>query len=159
MGETLQAIAQFLKLNPRTVFALFAAGIGLWILLDRHVVEHQPLDLAVAYITCFGLFVLLGFIAEKAITAAAALWKRHTANAAVRRTAVSNIGLLDPEEIEALLCIYNSGLTRVRASHNFPAIEGLSRLNILQCESYSAPRDPSKGEGQPPWLRQNRRRF
>jgi len=61
MGSTLgwstvlQAIAQFLRLNARTAFALFAAGVFLWGLRRLEIVSRDPVELGVGYLAGFGL--------------------------------------------------------------------------------------------------------
>lgn len=73
LGETLHGIAEYLK-RARMAFALFAAGVSLLLLLHFEVIRSDhATEVAIAYASCFGLFVWLGFLVQKAIR-----WRKMT---------------------------------------------------------------------------------
>src|SRR5215207_5039516 len=49
VGEIFKGIAEFLRLNSRTAFALFAAGVSLWALVRFGIVTRDLAELGIAY--------------------------------------------------------------------------------------------------------------
>jgi hypothetical protein len=164
MGGILHAVAEFLKLNPRTAFALFAAGVGLWMLLHWGVVTHDVTELSVAYLASFGFFVWLYFRFES-LTAAIPRWRQRRvakreadareaaakaqAEAAraealqraemARKTAVANLAHLSSAEIETVKWMHHKQRFRIRASQNWFEISNLVNLSVLLVENQDQP--------------------
>src|SRR5689334_17212187 len=148
MGEIAKAIAEFLRLNTRTAFALFAAGVSIWVLLYYGIISRDPADLALGYLASFGLFVWLGYTVQKAIRwnklrlakkAAAANKQteeiRNDAKAeATRKATIENLRHLEDAEAETVFWMYHRTQYRVRASNNWYEFANLVNLNVLLVE-------------------------
>lgn len=134
MDAVLHAIAEFLKLNARTGFALFAAGVSMWLLRRYDVVaKDDAVALGIAYVACFGLFVWLIYLAEKI----GGFLVGSLANHARARAASANLRLLQPSEHEALAWIHHKRLSRIRADQRNATIHALERMGLLQVADYA----------------------
>jgi PAS domain-containing protein len=157
MGETLKAIAEFLRLSKRNAFALFAAGTTLWVLLRLDVVKNDALQIGVAYLACFGLWIFLSYTIEARIRVARSARRQLEATeqraraaevasaeaeqqaAADKTLALNNMRHLGEHESNAMIWIHNRGAKRIRASQHFSEIAGLVRLKILIVEDPDLP--------------------
>jgi Arc/MetJ-type ribon-helix-helix transcriptional regulator len=160
MEGVLHAVAEFLKLNQRTAFALFAAGVALWLLLHLNIITRDPVELGIAYLAAFGFFIWFHF-ATAGVASALRLWLgRRAAKAAAAKQAaaaahqaeldrlaavedmasaqsrtIANIGHLKPEEFETVAWMHHQQRFRIRANQRWAEIDQLTRLGILEIEN------------------------
>ena len=146
MGEITKAISDFLTINARTAFSLFAAGVALWFLRKYSIITGDATEMAVGYLTSFGLFVWIGFTARKLMrwmkvrrnqrTVAAAQRAKAEAD---REAAIQNLGHVNGAEVETLQWMYHKGLRRVRANGEWFEFRNLVNMKILLVEDPSQP--------------------
>jgi hypothetical protein len=160
MDGIIHTVAEFLKLNRRTAFALFAAGTTLWPLVRWNIITHDAIELSLGYLTAFGFFVWLHFTTES-LTAMVGRWLRRregkrTAEAraaaakvqaeadrveaieraeATRRTAVASLGHLNGPELETVGWMHHRQQFRIRANQSWVEIGTLVQLNVLLIEN------------------------
>jgi len=158
MGETAKAIAEFLRINKRTAFALFAAGCTLLILVKSKAIDSDPTWILLAYVSSFGFFVWAGFMVQIVMRnmqlrrrrieqqqkqkelagAQAAASAKSMEND--KRTAIDNLKHLELPEKKALYWVHHKGLRCVRASQNWDEFQNLVNMKILVVEDVNLPR-------------------
>jgi len=148
-ASTLHAIGEFLRLNARNAFALFAAGVALWLVVHYGIINHDPVEMAFGYVAAFGLFVGLCFVGEWIVGAIKRLRSQRAARAATqaslaqaeaklaadaearRKRSLENLPYLDKEEAETIVWMHHRQRFRIRASQHWPVINSLVRFGIL----------------------------
>jgi hypothetical protein len=180
MDGTLQAFLQFLRENGRAGFALFAAGVSTWVLVRYGLIKDDAIQIPLAYLACFGLFIGLGYVGAKtAQSLVVRPIKALQSSAGAQRTALLNLNMISREEFNALMWCYHKGISRIRADQNNPTIERLEEMQIIRVDDHTQPwrdrffivppyvtealakrlgnRNPDSVSDEPPWLDDDRR--
>jgi len=175
MDGTLQAFLQFLKENGRAGFALFAAGVSTWVLIRYELIKADLIQLPLAYLACFGLFIWLGYWGEKISESVRRSLNAIRGDAAAHHNSLRNLNMISREEFRALSWCYHKGLSRIRADQSNPTIATLEQMQIIRVDGKHLPwhdrffvipahviealgkslgdRDPDSVGDEPPWLR------
>ena len=150
MGEIAKAIAEFVKLNERTAFALFAAGVAVLLLIHLAIVGREPTEITIAYLGAFGLFIWIGYgvqkgwrfarrARQKQKRASAAIEQQNLDEARDRERALDNLGHLESDEFNVIAYLHHKGLSRVRASQHYGEFANLVTMRILEVEDRGQP--------------------